>query len=253
MRRTAIATVLFLLLATTLLATVIARAQAIAEPAEQHRWPLPAVHPAEQSDVHGLSSLPDWSLSQPLTSSPDAIPAPNDACQDPITVTLTVGDNQYAAQFDTTAATTDPNDPLQSCTIGGPAVNSSSVWWAIQVPEDGELTFSTISGNPLRYDTVVTLYPGDIACESLSPADEIACDDDTRAFQSQLSALVNAGQSYLAEVTGWGADNPAGELDVVAYFETNTHWQAPPGRYYIRVQNIWRIPSNQPYLLQVRY
>ena len=224
-RRIANTTLLLLMLAVALLATAIAAVQATVDGDHSSSF---GAHPAERSDVHGLSSLADWSVPQLLTSSTEAIPAPNDSCHEPISVTLLGGSN-YSIAVDTTAATTDPNDPLQGCTIGGPAANAKSVWWLFQVPQDGELTISTISANPKRYDTVITLYPADIDCESLSPADEIACDDDIHAFQSKLTALVDAGQFYLAEVTGWGADNPGGELDLVAYFETNTHWQAPPG------------------------
>jgi N-acetylneuraminic acid mutarotase len=218
---------LLLLLAVALLTTLIVRVQAIAQPAGWAGSSPVAPHAGEQSDVHGFASLPDWHQSGPLILAPEAVPAPNDACQEPITVTLTVGSNQYAAQFDTTAATTAADDPAQSCTIGGPAVNSKSLWWSIRVPEDGELTLSTITENPQRYDTVVSVYPGS-DCGLLSPADEIACDDDSFAFQSKLKALVDANQTYLAEVTGWGTDNPAGELDIIARFETNTRWQAPP-------------------------
>lgn len=60
-------------------------------------------------------------------------------------------------------------------------------------------------------------------------AQEIACDDDTYAIQSLVTALVDASRPYLVAVTGWNADNPAGELAIVAFFQTNTRWQAPPG------------------------
>jgi N-acetylneuraminic acid mutarotase len=229
MRRIVNTVGLLLLLAAALLTTIIVRVQATTQPAGRGGGPQLAPHPGEQSDVRGLGGLPDWDRSEPLVLAPEAVPALNDACQDPITVTLTVGANQYAAQFDTTPATTGADDPAQTCTIGGPAVNSKSVWWSIEVPEDGELTVSTITENPLRYDTVVSLYPELANCGSLSPADEMACDDDTFAFQSKLKGLVDAKKTYLAEVTGWGIDNPAGELDIIAFFEANTRWQATPG------------------------
>jgi N-acetylneuraminic acid mutarotase len=229
MRRITNAIGLVLLLAAALLTSIVVRAQATAHTADWDDGPSLAAHPGELSDVRGVGSLPNWDHSWPLLLNPEAVPAPNDTCHEPITVTLTVESSQYAAQFGTTEATTDADDPAQSCTIGGPAANSRSLWWSIGAPEDGQLTLSTITENPQRYDTVVSLYQGSATCGSLSPAEEIACDDDTFAFQSRLTALVDADQSYLAEVTGWGAENPAGELDIVVFFETDTRWQAPPG------------------------
>jgi hypothetical protein len=220
---------LVLLLAVALLARIIVQVQATAQPAEQGDRSTGAPHPGERSDVRGFGSLPSWDHSRPLVLAPEAVPAPNDACQEPLAVSLTIKDHKYAAQFDTTEATTAANDPAQSCTIGGPAVNSKSVWWSIRAPEDGELTLSTITENPQRYDTVVSLYSSSAACGALSRAVEIACDDDTSAFQSRLKVLVDSNQSYLTEVTGWGIDNPGGVLDIIAFFETNTRWQAPPG------------------------
>ena len=132
-------------------------------------------------------------------------------------------------------ATVEATDPLQSCTWGGSAVNSSTVWWEFSVPEDGQLTVSTISGAEGRYDTVVSIYPQSAGCDSLNMGVEIGCDDDTQLFHAKASALVDAGASYLVEVSAWGEANPAGYLDLQVLFAPVTRWQrASPGYYMTR-------------------
>jgi len=105
---------------------------------------------------------------------------------------------------DTTGASESAGDPGQACANG--SKNSNTVWYAIVPPDDGILTIDTCGSN---YDTVVTVFTGD--CSALSP---LACNDDVGAdnvcspTQSRLSTSVFAGQTYLLEVSQFGA--PAG-------------------------------------------
>ncbi len=150
-----------------------------------------------------------------------------DECDLAVPITLTQSAppyQQFSARYDTSSATTQPDDPVQSCTWGGAAANSRSVWWRLIAPEDGRLTVSTVSLQE-GYDTVVTVYPATVGCNALAPSVESGCDDDTVGFHSRAQALVDAGEPYLIEITGWGTASPAGNLDLYIVHSPITRWQ----------------------------
>jgi len=109
---------------------------------------------------------------------------------------------------DTTGAGESPSDPGQSCTRNN--ANFNSVWYAVVPPQDGILTFDTCGST---YDTVVSVFSG--TCASLAP---LACSDDSAdkacgPLQSRVTLDVIAGQTYLVDVTQYGA--PGGGTLVV--------------------------------------
>ena len=160
---------------------------------------------------------------------PEARLATNDDCLSATPVTLTVDAPLFADRVLAASATISDTDPMQSCTWSGSSTNSHSIWWRITVPEDGRLTVRTITENPRRYDTVVTIYPADAGCGLLGPDSEVGCDDDTHAFQSEASALVDRMQAYLVEVTAWGDVEEGDELDLSCHYAPDTRWQHPSG------------------------
>jgi len=212
---------LLLLLAAVMAAGVIVQAQEITP------FP-PSPHPPDCPSVRGTAGPPRWETFS--SAAPQAgRGAISDECSNAISVTLTAGAPSFADGVLTTGATITDTDPIQSCAWGGPAVNSNSVWWRVTVPEDGRLSVSSITENPGRYDTVVTIYPAAAGCGSLNTGNELGCDDDSHAFQSQASALVDGGEAYLVQVTGWGENNEGGDLDLFLHFALDTHWQYPSG------------------------
>ena len=135
----------------------------------------------------------------------------NDACSAPVVIS---GPPFHDAR-DTTAATTDSTDPLQSCSAGVPAQNSNSVWYSYTVPGDGMVVANTFGSD---YTTVLTAYAG-----TCTGRKELACDENEIAF------LAKAGQRLLLEVTQLGP--PAGGtllLNVRGPVVNNTCRAAPP-------------------------
>jgi hypothetical protein len=191
--------------------------------------------PPEQSAALKTAGLPDWhppSAADLSTALATSLGEVSDSCENAIPVTLSADSSFYNTLVDTSLnATTSITDPVQSCTWPSPAVNSRSVWWRVTVPEDGRLRVIAHSSylQP-DHDTVVTIYPAAAGCGSLSPAVEIGCDDDTNAFGSEASALVDGGGTHLVEVTEWG-DTGAGVSDLYLYvdFAPDSRWQSGIG------------------------
>ncbi|MBI1853391.1 MAG: hypothetical protein HYR85_23880 [Planctomycetes bacterium] len=110
---------------------------------------------------------------------------------------------------DTTLATTEATDPLQSCSFLGPDQNSHSVWFRWTPTTTADALVETCGSD---YDTVLTVYTG--VCGAFQ---EIACNDDggspncAVALQSGVSWRAIAGREYFAEVTRFGL-GPAGNL-----------------------------------------
>jgi hypothetical protein len=130
------------------------------------------------------------------------LPAANDGCQAATVVAAT----PFHDRIDTTAATSEPADPLQVCSIGGPSTNGGSVWYRFAAPVDGAVRVDTFGSN---YDTVLAAYTG--ACAAPAP---VACSDDAAGgFQSEIAFPVAAGTVYLVEVTRFGAPG-GGILDL---------------------------------------
>jgi len=195
----------------------------------------PSIAAPEQPTTLKAAGLPDWHLPRtadqplPLRASLGEV---SDACENAIPAVLTGDPPYFNTLVDTSiSATTSITDPVQTCTWPVPAVNSKSVWWRVTVPEDGRLrAIARSSYQEPDYDTVVTIYPAAAGCDSLSSAVEIGCDDDTNAFGSEASALVDRGATYLVEVTEWG-DAGLGVTDLYLYmvFAPDSRWQSGTG------------------------
>ena len=133
---------------------------------------------------------------------------PNDACVDATPV-----DDGFTEAFDSTPATTAPDDPLQSCTIFGPGQNLRSVWYRFTAPANGSLTVQTLNtAYPADPPTVVSVYLG--ACGTLT---EIACDDSPTQFASAVTTAVDVGVTYLIEITNH-AGSSGGLVEVAVHF-----------------------------------
>jgi uncharacterized repeat protein (TIGR01451 family) len=124
----------------------------------------------------------------------------NDLCSQATAITTL----PFTEMLDARAATTSPDDPLQSCSSAGAAKNSNSVWYRFTPSQNGTVTVSTVGSN---YDTILTAYTG--ACGSLR---EVACNDDFGSgVESQITFEVTAGITYLIEVTDFD-DRPGGGM-----------------------------------------
>ncbi len=102
----------------------------------------------------------------------------------------------FHASEDTRSATTNATDPTHSCATA--TRDSNSVWFRFVATFNGTARVSTANSN---YDTVLTAYPG-----TTSVGPELACNDDSNGGQqSEVRFPVQAGQSYLVEVTTYGS------------------------------------------------
>ncbi|MBI1849494.1 MAG: HYR domain-containing protein [Planctomycetes bacterium] len=124
-------------------------------------------------------------------------PPANDSCSSATVINCT--STTSTVSENTSAATTAVDDPLQSCTFGGPAQNSNSVWFRFTATCRVTATFDACTS---AYDTVMTAYTGQ--CGALT---EIACNDDggspncPGSLQSGISFTTTAGTTYFIEVT----------------------------------------------------
>ena len=102
----------------------------------------------------------------------------------------------FEENVDTRTATTNADDPLQSCSAGGPNRNANSVWYRYVAPATGTLSISALTwpypGTP---QTVITVFTG--GCAALR---EIACADDPGRNDTKLVARVNAEATYWIEI-----------------------------------------------------
>jgi hypothetical protein len=128
------------------------------------------------------------------------LPPANDDCANATTIAT-----GQQPDLDTRGATTAGSDPFQSCTIGGSAKNSKSVWFRYTPATAGSVIVNTVSST---YDTVLTAYTG--TCGAVAA---VACDDDGAINgASRVQFTVTGGTSYLIEVTAKGAGGAGGTL-----------------------------------------
>ncbi len=117
-------------------------------------------------------------------ATPTATPlVPNDTCE---TATL-INVLPYGTVLLTTPATTDPTDPVQSCSTNSRA---HSVWFRFDATSTAPLVVDTVGSN---YDTVLSAFVG--SCPDLT---EVACNDDigTNDRDSRLAIPASAGSTY---------------------------------------------------------
>ena len=118
----------------------------------------------------------------------------NDACQN----ARLIPSVPFREDLDTRSATGSASDPI-SCSAGR---DSNSVWYAITASTQTVYGVDTILSD---YDTVVSVYTG--SCGALTP---VRCSDDFgsaigSANRSLLTFPVQAGVTYLIEVSGKGS------------------------------------------------
>ncbi|MBI1853923.1 MAG: hypothetical protein HYR85_26600 [Planctomycetes bacterium] len=133
-----------------------------------------------------------------------AAPLGNDGCQSP-TQLPSFGPFPIVRNGNSTTATTEPTDPLQACSAGGPQQNGNSIWFSWVAPIDGTVTLESCGSG---YDTVVSLFTG--SCGSFN---ELACNDDrgsdpnapscANGLSSFARANVTTGVYYTIELTDW--------------------------------------------------
>jgi hypothetical protein len=143
---------------------------------------------------------------------PAAAAPANDACA--AATVIGVDFEEVVATFDATSA---PDDPLQSCSYGGPAQNDRSIWYAFTAPANGVLSVYTYAPSlALDPDTVVTVHEGPCGATT-----EVACYDSNTSVGSYVHVPVVAATASLVEVTHkppFGGTN----LRVQIYFEPDS-------------------------------
>lgn len=97
------------------------------------------------------------------------------------------------------------NDGNSDC---GASSTSPDVWYRIVPPTDRQLVIDTCSG--ANWDTVLAIHTG---CPA-TPANQIACNDDSCGLQSSTSATVTAGQTYYIRVAGYAGSTGAYTIHV---------------------------------------
>jgi hypothetical protein len=146
-------------------------------------------------------------LSQMLSVSASAQPV-NDSCTGAKTISAT----PYMDAEDTTAATTDPQDPVPpdpSCVSGpcadpGGQCRGKSVWYVFTAPGPGTVEADTFDSD---YDTILSAYTGSCGALQLLPnvcvggpngTCIIGCNDDDPldGAQSKVSIQVSAATTY---------------------------------------------------------
>lgn len=121
----------------------------------------------------------------------------NDDCLDAEVIATGV-----ATPFDTTFAT--PDGPTPSC---GGATAPVDIWYEYTADCTGVATASTCGS---VFDTRIAVYTS----AGCPPATELACNDDSCGFQSEVSWPVAAGTVWLLQVAGFNAAVGTGDLVV---------------------------------------
>ncbi|MFQ5445748.1 MAG: T9SS type A sorting domain-containing protein [Saprospiraceae bacterium] len=129
---------------------------------------------------------------------------PNDNCADAIAVTA--GD---MVMFNTAEATTDgPFHPNSPC----PSSDNDTLWrdiWYVFTPDFTGFADWSLCGTA-NFDTKIAVYNPGATCP-LQDSDLLTCNEDFGSCAGATSRLifdVEAGQSYLLRLGGWGATAP---------------------------------------------
>ncbi|NET04418.1 MAG: calcium-binding protein [Symploca sp. SIO2B6] len=81
----------------------------------------------------------------------------------------------------------------------------NSAWWSWRAPASGVVTIDTFGSN---YDTSLAVYTG----SALNNLSEIASNDDSNSFQSEVSFTATAGTTYQIAVDGFSSST--GQIDL---------------------------------------
>lgn len=150
-----------------------------------------------------------------LPFSPDAPPA-TDACTAAPALNLGSPDSGLTPVSEMGES---GDDPVLACMWGNPIRPQGfrTAWYKFTPAISGIVTISTRGST---YDTVLAVYAGE--CGALV---QLACDDDTFAFTSEVRLSVLQGQTYYVEVADWNlAQNGASNLTVSAFIEADSQW-----------------------------
>lgn len=96
--------------------------------------------------------------------------------------------------FNTTFATTDPNEPVHCSVAGG-----YSYWLAYQPPTNGTITLDTIGST---YDTVMEVYSYNLPPTTYDNLISLTCDHGSVAGGSRLQLAVTKTRQYVVVIAG---------------------------------------------------
>lgn len=119
--------------------------------------------------------------------------------------------------FNTTFATTDPNEPVHCSVIGG-----FSYWLAYKPPANGTITLDTIGSS---YDTVMEVYTYNAPPTGYQDLISLACDHDSVTNASRVQVPVIKTRQYLVAVAGVNGAKGTAKLNY--NLNTNQPPQAP--------------------------
>jgi hypothetical protein len=159
---------------------------------------------------------------EPLTHDPRATQAgaAADTCVDATSLTLSFFSPADGGATLTNPFTEQASDPVLSCMWGTPTNPRGyrTVWYRYLASDTGQVTITTRGTD---YDTVLAVYSG--GCDDLLP---IACSDDFKSLQSQVSFQAVRNQTYLIEVADWqSAVSPQATLAFSAIMDgRETRW-----------------------------
>lgn len=130
------------------------------------------------------------------------IPPPNDEFENASAIPA----YPFTTTQETIEATPANDDPVLTCSPGGPRAGSASVWYKFTAPTGGIVNIDTHGSD---YDTILGIWTG-----TRGALQNIACHDDTSASDrtSQVTAALTNGTTYYIEVVdyrGAGASSSA--------------------------------------------
>lgn len=143
-----------------------------------------------------------WILVALVPAMSGAQVASNDDCA---TAVLVV---EGVFSFDTVGASTDGPDEPAACTFFGDSQVQSDVWYCYTASCAGIATVSLCGS---AYDTKLAVYSG---CACPPVGGPLACNDDACGTSSEVSFVVQQGQSYLVRVGGYNGSVGAGTLTI---------------------------------------
>ncbi len=136
---------------------------------------------------------------------------PNNLCNNAIEITL--GEDQ---NFTTLEATTDgPDHPGNPCFGFGSITATNDVWYTFTPDFTGAVQWSTC--NQINFDSRLAVYGPNVSCP-VSDEDLYSCNDDGASCDNYSSLLVfevEAGQTYLLRLGGFGGDQGLGTFDLI--------------------------------------
>jgi hypothetical protein len=119
--------------------------------------------------------------------------------------------------FNTTFATTDPNEPMHCSIVGG-----YSYWLAYQPPANGTIALDTIGSS---YDTVMEVYTYNAPPTGYQDLISLVCDHDSLTNASRVQLPVVKTRQYLVTVVGVNGAKGTARLNY--NLSTNQLPQAP--------------------------